>query len=935
MISFTIQRVCRIGRRLFGVPCFLVAATLTLFTTPAVAIEVWNNVVAIAGGGVHSLALTNEGRVLGLGGTGEAGFGEATIPSELSNVVAVAAGGMHSLALKADGTVVGWGAGTNNTGIDPYFGQAMVPANATNVVAIAAGYLNSLALTAEGRVVGWGVYSDWGYFPVAVPNGLSNVVAIATGLTHGQALTARGVVFGWGSNSHGQTDTPSGLSNVVAIAAGWSHTLALTSDGRVVAWGNGGRGETNIPSGLSNVVAIAAGGSHSLALTLEGRVVGWGVYDINQQLIPVTIPDGLSNVVAIAAGDNHSLALKSDAPPTITVEPASQSVVAGGEVSFQMRAVILPGAPLLLYQWQKEGTRMPGQTNTTLLLGGVNGNHAGNYAVVVSNFAGQSITSSVAALTVNCLLNVSASTGGTVTRNPDLPAYAAPSPVALTATPAPGYGFIRWTGDATGSTNPLTVVMDTNKSITAFFASTVLTLATQGVGTISKVPDQPFYAVGDQVTLTATAGRWHVFSRWLDGVTDNPRVVTIGESNAYTAVFTPTTPLETVTIGGVSRLAPVGMPTVLVDGAFILTQSASARGSALVTLSTTFPSGTLLYTLDGSEPSFASLLYTGQFTVQKPSVLRTTAYNADFTQSVPGDPVSIVILPTLTGSTDGGGSVAIDPPAGPYFSNSLAVVTATPATGWTFLQWLGDAAGTNPAVNLSMTRSKTALAVFGTTLSTTVVAGGNIVSSPVSPWHPYGSQVRLTAVPATGNYLAFWANAAAGQTDNPLTFTITNANPTVTAVFASLGGTQTNALTVIPDGRGQVTLTPPGNRYRLNTNVVLQATPDAGQEFLGWTGAASGSENRLTVTMNSNKVITASFTKRPWLHGEGNPDLLSQDGFRLTLTGEFGAPYTILGSPNLLDWTVVGTVTNSYGTIQLTDPAGTNLPARFYRAVEN
>ena len=122
--------------------------------------------------------------------------------------------------------------------------------------------------------------------------------------------------------------------------------------------------------------------------------------------------------------------------------------------------------------------------------------------------------------------------------------------------------------------------------------------------------------------------------------------------------------------------------------------------------------------------------------VQKASVLRTIAYNADFTQSVAGDPVSIVILPTLTGLTDGGGRVAIAPPTGDYYSNSLAVVAATPAPGWTLLQWLGDATGTNPVVSLSMTRNKTVRAVFGTTLHTTVVGSGSIVSSPVSPWHP-------------------------------------------------------------------------------------------------------------------------------------------------------------------------------------------------------
>lgn len=39
----------------------------------------------------------------------------------------------------------------------------------------------------------------------------------------------------------------------------------------------------------------------------------------------------------------------------------------------------------------------------------------------------------------------------------------------LTATPDPGYVFSEWTGDATGNTNPFTILMDTNKSVTAVF----------------------------------------------------------------------------------------------------------------------------------------------------------------------------------------------------------------------------------------------------------------------------------------------------------------------------------------------------------------------------------------------------------------------------------------------------------------------------------
>jgi hypothetical protein len=60
--------------------------------------------------------------------------------------------------------------------------------------------------------------------------------------------------------------------------------------------------------------------------------------------------------------------------------------------------------------------------------------------------------------------------------------------------------------------------------------------------------------------------------------------------------------------------------------------------------------------------------------------------------------------------------------------------------------------------------------------------------------------------------------------------------------------------------------------------------------------------------------------------------MLRQDGFRLTLTGEFGALYQVFGSLDLSGWTALGTVSNAWGTVQFTDPDATNAPGRFYRA---
>lgn len=70
-----------------------------------------NNVVAIAAGASHSLALTAEGRVVAWGSqsigdpSGSWHWIPMTVPSDLSNVVAIAGGNSHSLALLQPPTV--------------------------------------------------------------------------------------------------------------------------------------------------------------------------------------------------------------------------------------------------------------------------------------------------------------------------------------------------------------------------------------------------------------------------------------------------------------------------------------------------------------------------------------------------------------------------------------------------------------------------------------------------------------------------------------------------------------------------------------------------------------------------------------------------------------------------------------------------------------
>lgn len=83
-------------------------------------------------------------------------------------------------------------------------------------------------------------------------------------------------------------------------------------------------------------------------------------------------------------------------PPSITTQPQSQAVAAGQGASL---SVVASGVPSVSYQWNFNGTPLPGATGSSLALGPVQTNNAGNYFVVVTNSIG-SVTSAVAALTV-------------------------------------------------------------------------------------------------------------------------------------------------------------------------------------------------------------------------------------------------------------------------------------------------------------------------------------------------------------------------------------------------------------------------------------------------------------------------------------------------------------------------------------------------------
>ncbi|MEM7656741.1 MAG: T9SS type A sorting domain-containing protein, partial [Bacteroidota bacterium] len=80
------------------------------------------------------------------------------------------------------------------------------------------------------------------------------------------------------------------------------------------------------------------------------------------------------------------------------------------------------------------------------------------------------------------------------------------------------------------------------------------------------------------------------------------------------------------------------------------------------------------------------------------------------------------------------------------------------------------------------------------------------------------------------------------------------------AQYSGGGGGPTTYTLNVSANNGSVSKSPNQANYNAGTNVTLTATADPGYQFSGWSGDASGSTNPLSITMNSNRNITANFS---------------------------------------------------------------------------
>jgi len=307
------------------------------------------------------------------------------------------------------------------------------------------------------------------------------------------------------------------------------------------------------------------------------------------------------------------------------------------------------------------------------------------------------VTVSVLEELVQYELTIYAEDGGTTDPEPGTYTYPEEEEVTIEAIPDEGWSFVEWNGDAEGTEEEITIVMDHDKEITALFEEDVvvetytLTIGVEGEGEVNIDPDQEEYEEGTEVELTASPNEGWTFVEWTGDHEGTDEVTTIimdhdKDVNAHFA---------REEFFGVEILSPQSGEEfhegdeVTVE--FRVTNTGD-EDTQFIEMIIRDGYGDVVFE-DGEEITLASGdTHDGEFSWV---VDEAGEYSVELTTEDDSDEVIVTILDAVVGYhltiyTEGAGTTDPEPGNYTYEEGEEVTIEAIPDDDWTFVEWTGD-----------------------------------------------------------------------------------------------------------------------------------------------------------------------------------------------------------------------------------------------------
>ena len=480
-------------------------------------------------------------------------------------------------------------------------------------------------------------------------------------------------------------------------------------------------------------------------------------------------------------------------------------------------------------------------------------------------------------------LGVSSGTGGSTS---GAGVYDWNSSIPITATPSIGYEFSAWTGSGIGNSSEANtiVLMTQDRNVTATFLinSYFLTISSGSGGNISGSGSHNH---GTQASIIATPQTGYSFAGWVGGG--------IADVNASATTVDMTQDRNATAIFAIDRHVLI----VSNESGGAATSSGTFDWNSSAPIVATVNAGYVFAGWTGSGVNDADALSTTVAMTQDRNVTATFAIKSY----------------ALSTNASAGGTVSL---SGIHDHGSQSTITATPQTGYSFTEWVGEGITDLNAytTTVDMTQDRNVTANFETiihSLSVSTASGGTATGGGN---FSYGANAPITASPHDGHYFTNWSGEGAADGSSPTTTATMTQDRNVTANFALTPlGKKILQTYAEPIGSGTTSGSGP---YDQNAVVNISASSAPGYHFLGWTTtggtlASPLSMTSVTVTLDqgSDANVTAHFD--PLINAL---DLVSSTGGSVSGDGNYsyGQLVPIRASPEIgysfTGWEVNGTM---------------------------